>query len=462
MIRDYQNLSDEKIVQLIKEGDVDLFRILYDRYCGYIKYILNGIANIPNRIYEPEDLLADVMTKIFENIGNYRPQKASFKTWIVRIATNHALDVVRKKQITVVSCDSGNDDEEKTPLVDRISSKEITPLSSVIIKDLTNIVLMTIEGMKTELLKTYMILKFVFTFSDEEIADFLGVSESTVRSNTTRALYEFGDIYSNDKNNSYKEVDINQLKPAIKEGFLFITEDQLDRIENKKMKIAIKSLCFEKRSVDEVIAEQGISSEEIHSIVKYAIGELLRKGLKRGVRKMEEEQGELSDKETKIISDYISTVLRHKKVPDTRGKLESSKIAKVKAIVDLLVLATDPLRSTKSNSYSLGTLLLLRAKQEKLSLNELSKRLKLDIHQLSEILNNKLSDTMRKDERFIQKISIFLNMSVKDVKTIISVSRPPVLSTVTRQLRDTNSECHKKNKNEIYEMLARKYSKPTL
>ena len=131
MTNNPQNLSDEEIVQLIKEGDTGLFRILYDKYCGYIKYILNEKANVSNRMYNPEDLLSEVMIKIFENIGRFQPQKASFKTWIVTIATNHALDVVRKKQLTVISYDSTDNEEKSAPLYERVPSKETSPFRQI-------------------------------------------------------------------------------------------------------------------------------------------------------------------------------------------------------------------------------------------------------------------------------------------------------------------------------------------
>jgi RNA polymerase sigma-70 factor (ECF subfamily) len=65
---------------------------LYDRYSGIILALLLRIVG--NRA-EAEDLLQEVFLQAWRRAPEYDPQRGSFSAWVLTIARNRALDVVR-------------------------------------------------------------------------------------------------------------------------------------------------------------------------------------------------------------------------------------------------------------------------------------------------------------------------------------------------------------------------------
>jgi len=88
-----QNLPNE--VELVKQAIVDdrAFSVLYDFYFpqiyGYL-YKRLGCREIV------EDLVSEIFLKVFSNLKSFDSGKASFSTWLYRIATNRLVDFYRK------------------------------------------------------------------------------------------------------------------------------------------------------------------------------------------------------------------------------------------------------------------------------------------------------------------------------------------------------------------------------
>ena len=55
------------------------------------------------RSNDPEDVVHDVFMRVVEAVDNFNPQKASFRTWIFRIARNRCIDLIRREEkITLI------------------------------------------------------------------------------------------------------------------------------------------------------------------------------------------------------------------------------------------------------------------------------------------------------------------------------------------------------------------------
>ncbi|MBC8079922.1 MAG: sigma-70 family RNA polymerase sigma factor [Gorillibacterium sp.] len=73
------------------EGRTECYRILVDRYRSYLYQVVYAIVRSP---VDAEDVTQEAFLKIYSALPLYRKQ--GFKTWITRIATNKAIDHVRK------------------------------------------------------------------------------------------------------------------------------------------------------------------------------------------------------------------------------------------------------------------------------------------------------------------------------------------------------------------------------
>lgn len=88
-------LSDEQHMLRAKRGDHDAFSELVRRYQNKVhRYVLQTIG-CPD---DAQDLTQDTFVKVFNQLDRWRP-KALFRTWLFRIASNTAIDYLRKRRV---------------------------------------------------------------------------------------------------------------------------------------------------------------------------------------------------------------------------------------------------------------------------------------------------------------------------------------------------------------------------
>ncbi|MCF7927102.1 MAG: RNA polymerase sigma factor [Candidatus Izimaplasma sp.] len=94
-MNDKQTNEDNKIIAHILDGKKDHFSVLMDKYHNEIfKYVYNLVYD-----YETtEDLLQEIFFKVFKNIDKFDSEKASFRTWLYRIANYHTMNYFNSKK----------------------------------------------------------------------------------------------------------------------------------------------------------------------------------------------------------------------------------------------------------------------------------------------------------------------------------------------------------------------------
>jgi RNA polymerase sigma-70 factor (ECF subfamily) len=90
-------LSEDELLQGCRDGDRAFQRALYDRYC---RRMLVVCLRYSKTTAEAEDILQEGFVKVFQGIKDFR-QEAKLDTWITRIMVNTALNVHRKKALSV-------------------------------------------------------------------------------------------------------------------------------------------------------------------------------------------------------------------------------------------------------------------------------------------------------------------------------------------------------------------------
>lgn len=94
MKRSKTNERQDVIVRLLQRQDEDGMRQLFEYYAGALMTIIQSV--IPQKEVA-EEVLHDVLLKIWSNIGSYDADKSRFFTWAARIAKNAAIDKSRSK-----------------------------------------------------------------------------------------------------------------------------------------------------------------------------------------------------------------------------------------------------------------------------------------------------------------------------------------------------------------------------
>lgn len=106
-------ISDEAAVRKVRSGDRDAFRPLVERYSHMIFVLAFRMTNNEG---EAEEIVQETFLRAYRALAGFQ-SRANFATWIHRIATNCALDLLsrRKYQPVPVSEAAPPNEEEEGP-----------------------------------------------------------------------------------------------------------------------------------------------------------------------------------------------------------------------------------------------------------------------------------------------------------------------------------------------------------
>jgi RNA polymerase sigma factor (sigma-70 family) len=130
------------------------------RYCG--------------NAFDAEDLLQETFITIFTKISSYQEQ-GSFEGWAHRIAVNTSLNWLRKNKVFFQMLELNNQHDQE-------DNHENDPVSDIHIEGLIQHIAQLPDGYRT-----ILNLFAIEGYSHKEIAEQLGINESTSRSQYTRA-----------------------------------------------------------------------------------------------------------------------------------------------------------------------------------------------------------------------------------------------------------------------------------
>jgi RNA polymerase sigma-70 factor (ECF subfamily) len=161
-------LTLEELISNCKKQNLKAQEELYNKFSGILFAVC--LKYSPN-YHEAEDNLQDAFLTIFERIEQFKG-KGSFEGWMKRIAINTVLQKYRKKKIFHLSNEEQIEEEE----VVEVENNQV-PLDFLlkIVQELPN---------RYRLVFTMYVLD---DYSHKEIADSVGISVGTSKSNLARA-----------------------------------------------------------------------------------------------------------------------------------------------------------------------------------------------------------------------------------------------------------------------------------
>jgi RNA polymerase sigma-70 factor (ECF subfamily) len=162
------------LVQRAQRGDrsalEELYLLHFDRIYSYLH------MSVGSR-HDAEDLTTQTFVKMLEAIGRFRWRAVPFSAWLFRIAHNLAMDHFRSSK----RCQP--EEEIGESFLGEESSAEDQALTSIGEAGMLEL----IERLSPEQ-RQVLTLKFVFRFSNGEVASILDKSEGAVKSLQHRAL----------------------------------------------------------------------------------------------------------------------------------------------------------------------------------------------------------------------------------------------------------------------------------
>lgn len=160
----------DDLARRCKQGDESAFAELYYQYS---KTLYNSIYRILGQKGEAEEVLQDSFISAFNQIESFENQ-SHFGNWIKRVAINKSISLLRKREVQLFSIENDHDvTDENTIDEDEYEYK---------LEEVKKAINQLPMGYRT-----VVNLYAVEGIPQEEIAELLGISHSTVRSQYHRA-----------------------------------------------------------------------------------------------------------------------------------------------------------------------------------------------------------------------------------------------------------------------------------
>ncbi len=182
-------MDDKELIERVLRNDTKAQEILYKKFSSKMYALCLRYAR---HQMEAEDLLQEGFIKVFAHLNEFK-FNGSFEGWIRRVFTNNAINSVSKKQFKNELYLPDNDENRasnEVTIIDKISEQELIKLiSSLPLGYRTIFNLYVIDG-----------------YSHLEIAELLEISESTSRSQLTKAKKHLRDLLINNNNEHHRRI----------------------------------------------------------------------------------------------------------------------------------------------------------------------------------------------------------------------------------------------------------------
>lgn len=171
------------LVQEASKGNQSAFAKLHEKYYSNIYFL---ILKMVGNTSDAEDLASEALAKAFRHIDKYVPNYA-FSSWLFKIATNNAIDFIRKKKMGVVDFDSMPYAQSELSANNlTINSNDPDPEEKLIRTQSVERLWEIIDQLKPQY-RLLVIMRYFEEFSYEEIAVSLQLPMGTVKAQLFRA-----------------------------------------------------------------------------------------------------------------------------------------------------------------------------------------------------------------------------------------------------------------------------------
>ena len=175
---------DYRLVKLaIEKGDQKAFAELMHRYRESVYFMMLKMCNNKD---DADDLTIEAFGRAFKKLEQYSPNYA-FSTWLFKIASNNAIDFIRKKkQMNSVSIDNKSENSESREHSANIRTDTLDPEEHFIKKQKIELVRVLVDGLKPKY-KEMIELFYIHEMSHEEISQKLDLPIGTIKAQLFRA-----------------------------------------------------------------------------------------------------------------------------------------------------------------------------------------------------------------------------------------------------------------------------------
>ena len=176
---------DPPLVARARQGDLAAFEALV---AEHQQWLFSLALRIVRREHDAEEVVQQTFLSVIEHLKDFRDQ-SSFRTWIARIATNHALALLRKRAVrrTVpLGDDRSEQGDDALPHPQFIAEWRETPEQIASRRETRELLDQALDALD-EKYRLVFLLRDVKGLSTSETAEALALSPSNVKVRLLRA-----------------------------------------------------------------------------------------------------------------------------------------------------------------------------------------------------------------------------------------------------------------------------------
>lgn len=173
MARLATRIDESLLIGQARDGDERAFRELVERYQGAI---FNLAYRMLGDSQEAEDAAQEVFVRVYRRLARYDNSR-KFSTWILAIATNFCIDLLRKRRLRLVPLEQ---------IVPWARTREASPESQTLEREARDEMQVYLKRLN-EKYRAVLILRYWQDLSCAEIGEVLRLPEGTVKTQLHRA-----------------------------------------------------------------------------------------------------------------------------------------------------------------------------------------------------------------------------------------------------------------------------------
>jgi len=177
--------SDQELIERIRARDQDALALLYDRYA---RPVYSLALHILHDRRAAEDVVQDAFLTLWQRPETYISERGAFGPWILRVARNRAIDLLRRR-----SRETFHDDDRGAPFEERIVDPDPEPGDQIWTHTVADRVRAALEEL-TPAQREVIELAYFRGMTQSQMSAHLDVPLGTIKTRVRTALRRLADI----------------------------------------------------------------------------------------------------------------------------------------------------------------------------------------------------------------------------------------------------------------------------
>jgi RNA polymerase sigma-70 factor (ECF subfamily) len=169
-IDDVRTLADEELMELVQDGEVRAFEVIFDRHASAAFSLAYRMCGRPAMA---EDIVQESFVSLWRSSAAYDAARGSVRTWVLSVVRNRAIDAFRREAAKATS------DLDEQRVAERLLAPELTD-REVERRDDARQVREALKGLPADQ-RQVIELAFFGGFSHSQIAEMLKLPAGTVK-----------------------------------------------------------------------------------------------------------------------------------------------------------------------------------------------------------------------------------------------------------------------------------------